>query len=176
MTDLAQEGENRFRRHMASGDLEQMMPILLSGIEPEMLCYRKAPFLIMLQQELLRSIRYSTYMTLVLINLGKEKQNSGTFREVVGIVRRCIRTTDIIGDYGEDGILGIVLLHAPAGPSEVVTKRIREELAMFLKDPEFLDDSNRIISVVCPVDANSWTGLLNEAQTRLGLQSSTEPG
>ncbi len=165
--NLIQDGEKEFRRNLSENDLEQMMPVLLPGVDPEMLCYREVAFRILLQQELLRSIRYSTYMTLVLINLEELEDGSSKFAEVVSIVRRSVRTTDIVGEFSGQGILGIVLLNAPSGPAEVVVDRIRDEIAMFLKDPGFVEDPSRVVSVVCPGDANSWAGLLEAAGGKL---------
>jgi len=165
--NLIQDGEKEFRRNLSENDLEQMMPVLLPGVDPEMLCYREVAFRILLQQELLRSIRYSTYMTMVLINLEELENGSGKFAEVVSIVRRSVRTTDIVGEFSGQGVLGIVLLNAPSGPAEVVVDRIRDEIAMFLKDPGFVEDPSRVVSVVCPGDANSWSGLLEAAGGKL---------
>jgi hypothetical protein len=167
MSNLIQEGERKFRQNLSEADLEQMMPILLPGVDPEMLCYREVAFRIMVQQELLRSIRYCAYMSLVLIKLKNEKNPSTKFGEIVSIVRRNIRTTDLVGQFNSNDTLGIVLLNAPSGPTELVVNRVREEISMFMRDPGFADDHSRVISVLCPEEANSWEGLLSTADTKL---------
>ena len=167
MDNLIQEGERRFKQNLSEEDLEEIMPILLPGVDPEMLCYREVAFRIMLQQELLRSIRYSTYMTLVLVKLEGLENGSDRFAEVVSLVRRSVRTTDLVGEFNGKGILGVVLLNAPAGPAEVVVERIREEMSMVLKDSGYRDDPSKVVSVVCPGDANSWSGLLRVSEERL---------
>jgi len=167
MDNLIQDGERRFRQNLLNENLEQMMPVLLPGIEPELLCYREIAFRIMLQQELLRSVRYSSYMALVLVKL--EDDDSGSkFSRTVSIVRRSIRTTDIVGQYNEDGILGIILLNAPSGAADLVVNRIREEISMMLKDPGFAKDPSSVVSIVCPDSANSWDGLIDVAKNKLG--------
>lgn len=167
MENLVQEGERKFRKNLSEEDLGQMIPILLPGVDPEHLCYREVAFRIMLQQELLRSIRYCTYMSLVLIKLNDEENSSASFGEVVSIVRRSIRTTDLVGQFSGKGTMGIVLLNAPSGPTELVVTRIREEISIFLKDPGFAEDPSSVVSVVCPADANSWEGLLRVAGGKL---------
>lgn len=167
MSNLIQEGERKFKQNLSEADLEQMMPVLLPGVDPEMLCYREVAFGIMLQQELLRSIRYCAYMSLVLIKLNNEKNPSNKFGEIVSIVRRSIRTTDLVGQFNARDTLGIVLLNAPSGPTELVVNRIREEISMFTRDPGFIEDPSRVISVLCPEEANSWEGLLSAADSKL---------
>ncbi len=167
MANLVQEGERKFRQNLSETDLEQMMPILLPGVDPEMLCYREVAFRIMVQQELLRSIRYCAYMSLVLIKLNSENNPSPRFGEVVSIVRRNIRTTDLVGQFNGKETLGVVLLNAPSGPTELVVNRIREEISMFIRNPEFAGDPSRVVSVLCPEEANSWEGLLSAADTKL---------
>lgn len=167
MDNLIQESERKFRKNLSEEDLLDLMPILLPGVDPEMLCYREVAFRVMLQQELLRSIRYSSYMTLVLIKLEELENGSSKFAEVVSLIRRSVRTTDLVGEFNGKGILGVVLLNAPAGPAEVVLDRIREELSMVLKDSGYRDDPSRVVSVVCPADANSWAGLIGVAEERL---------
>ena len=167
MENLIQEGERKFRKSLLDEDLGEMAPILLPGVDPEHLCYREVAFRIMLQQELLRSIRYCTYMSLVLIKLNEDENSSARFGEVVSIVRRSIRTTDLVGQFSGKSTLGIVLLNAPSGPTELVVTRIREEISMFLRDPGFSEDSSRVVSVVCPEDANSWQRLLTAAEGKL---------
>ncbi len=167
MENLIEEGEKKFRQNLSDEDLGEMMPILLPGVDPEHLCYREVAFRIMLQQELLRSIRYCTYMALVLIKLDDEETGSARFGEVVSIVRRSIRTTDLVGHFSGKGTLGIVLLNAPSGPTELVVTRIREEISIFLRDPGFAEDPSNVVSVVCPAEANSWEGLLRVALGKL---------
>ncbi|MFH1965162.1 MAG: hypothetical protein ABIJ42_06420 [Acidobacteriota bacterium] len=167
MENLIQKGERKFRKNLSDEDLGQMMPILLPGVDPEHLCYREVAFRIMLQQELLRSIRYCTYTALVLIKLNNEEISPTGFGEVVSIVRRSIRTTDLVGQFSGKGTLGIVLLNAPSGPTELVVTRIREEISMFLGDPGFAEDPSNVVSVVCPAEANSWEVLLRVAVEKL---------
>lgn len=167
MDNLIQESERKFRQNLTDGDLEQMMPILLPGVDPGLFCYREVAFRILLQQELLRSIRYSNYVTLVLLKLDQNEDASEKLDKIVSMIRRRIRTTDLVGQFDGNRVLGIVLLNAPEGPAELVAGRLRDELAMFLKDPGFLNDPTRVISVVCPVDANSWDGLLESAANKL---------
>lgn len=166
MENLIQDGERRFRQNLLDENLDQMMPVLMPGIEPELLCFRGVAFRIMLQQELLRSIRYTSYMALVLVKL--EAEDAGDkLPEVVSIVRRSIRTTDIVGQFSDEGILGIILLNAPSGATNLVVDRIRDEISMLLKDPDFASDPSRVISIVCPGDANSWEGLMQVAGKKL---------
>jgi len=167
MNNLIQEGERKFRQSLSDGDLEQMMPILLPGVDPELLCYKEVAFRILLQQELLRSIRYSNYVTLILLKMDGIEDVPEQLGKIVSIIRRRVRTTDLVGQFRENSVLGIVLLNAPAGPAELVAERLRDELAMFLKDPGFLSDPTKVASVVCPVDANSWDGLLEAAAKKL---------
>ncbi len=167
MSNLIQDGERKFKQNLSDADLEQMMPILLPGVDLELLCYREVPFRIMLQQELLRSIRYCAYMSLILIKLEDEEIRSSKFGEVVSIVRRSIRTTDLVGQFSSKGILGIVLLNAPSGPTELVAGRIREEIAMFTRNPRFTEDPSSVVSLLCPEEANSWDDLLRVAEAKL---------
>ena len=106
-------------------------------------------------------------MSLVLIKLNIDKNNSAKFGEIVSIVRRSIRTTDLVGQFNGQGTLGIVLLNAPSGPTELVVNRIRDEISMFMRDPGIAEDSSRVVSVLCPEEANSWEGLLSVADTKL---------
>jgi hypothetical protein len=167
MSNLVQDGESKFKQNLLNADLEQMMPILLPGVDLELLCYREVAFRIMLQQELLRSIRYCAYMSLVLIKLEDEETKSAKFGEVVSIIRRSIRTTDLVGQFSGKGILGIVLLNAPSGPTELVVGRIREEISMFTRNPGFTEDPSSVVSVLCPEEANSWDTLLRVAEAKL---------
>ncbi len=136
MENLIQDGERRFRQNLLDENLDQMMPVLMPGIEPELLCFREVAFRIMLQQELLRSIRYTSYMALVLVKL-EAADADDKLPEVVSIVRRSIRTTDIVGQFSDEGILGVILLNAPSGAANLVVDRIRDEISMLLKDPDF---------------------------------------
>jgi GGDEF domain-containing protein len=96
------------------------------------------------RRELKRSERYCSFLSLIRIRMEElderlerkfpaDESQWELFREnIAGIIRSCVRSTDVVSDV-ERGTLGLLLVETPSDGAETLSRRLRDSIAAHFK-------------------------------------------
>ncbi len=139
-------------------------PIFLKELlDPEISVFKKQAFLFFLDMELEKAMRYHTYISLLLVELGYSKPQAKDIGEKVqrlaSILSSELRSTDIVGRLDKDK-LSVILPNTDRISGNLVKERLGATLADY-RFPSFF-------ALACfPSDGTDFIHLLKVAMSQL---------